>query len=189
MVLIGLWWRLLQRWGISHKHRQHLPCILNNIERLTEYTEDKSSFPTDFNVEVSLMSLTPTSRTHISSDLSVKALMKMVAEVWKLSVRLLTRNSPQLNGGGGNKSALWKWRSLSGQPKRTVMWTWVCGFMLFTLGVISLFTGHVVSHLEWYSQQLSKRSLLVPFLKLQLSALLDFSLGFCSNWVFEIGYS
>uniref|UniRef100_M4D887 O-fucosyltransferase family protein n=1 Tax=Brassica campestris TaxID=3711 RepID=M4D887_BRACM len=40
------------------------------------------------------------------------------------------------------------------------MWTSVCGFMLFTLGVISLFTGHVVSHLEWYSQQLSKRSLL-----------------------------
>ncbi|KAF8083989.1 hypothetical protein N665_0740s0006 [Sinapis alba] len=82
-----------------------------------------------------------------------------LAEVWRSRVRLLTTNSPQLNGGG-NKSALWKWRSFSGQPKRTVMWTWVCGFMLFTLGVISLFTGHVVSHLEWYSQQLSKRSLL-----------------------------
>ncbi|CAH2078858.1 unnamed protein product [Thlaspi arvense] len=90
-----------------------------------------------------------------------------VAEVLRSSARLLTTNSPlsqqQLNGGsshGGNKGALWKWRSFSGQPKRTVMWTWVCGFMLFSLGVISLFTGHVVSHLEWYSQQ--KRSLLVP---------------------------
>ncbi|CAG7888024.1 unnamed protein product, partial [Brassica rapa] len=82
-----------------------------------------------------------------------------LAEVWRSSGRLVTTSSPQLNGGG-NKSALWKWRSFSGQPKRTVMWTWVCGFMLFTLGVISLFTGHVVSHLEWYSQQLSKRSLL-----------------------------
>ena len=100
-----------------------------------------------------------------------------LAEVWRSSGRLVTTSSPQLNGGGGNKSALWKWRSFSGQPKRTVMWTWVCGFMLFTLGVISLFTGHVVSHLEWYSQQLSKRSLLVRFLKFQLSALLDFSLG------------
>ncbi|XP_056864478.1 heat shock 70 kDa protein 17 isoform X2 [Raphanus sativus] len=90
--------------------------------------------------------------------------MKLVAEVWRWSVRLSKTNSPppQLNGGG-NKSGglLWRWRSFSGQPpKRTVMWTWVCGFMLFTLGVISLFTGHVVSHLEWYSQQLSKRSLL-----------------------------
>ena len=104
--------------------------------------------------------------------------MKLVAEVWRWSVRLLlTTNSPPQLNGGGNKSGLWRWRSFPGQPKRTVMWTWVCGFMLFTLGVISLFTGHVVSHLEWYSQQLSKRSLLVRFLKFQLSALLDFSLG------------
>ncbi|KAF2553818.1 hypothetical protein F2Q68_00037042 [Brassica cretica] len=87
--------------------------------------------------------------------------MKLAAEVWRSSVRLLTTtNSPPQLNGGGNKSGLWRWRSFSGQPKRTVMWTWVCGFMLFTLGVISLFTGHVVSHLEWYSQQLSKRSLL-----------------------------
>ncbi|KAF3591345.1 hypothetical protein DY000_02026692 [Brassica cretica] len=87
--------------------------------------------------------------------------MKLAAEVWRSSVRLLTTtNSPPQLNGGGNKSGLRRWRSFSGQPKRTVMWTWVCGFMLFTLGVISLFTGHVVSHLEWYSQQLSKRSLL-----------------------------
>ncbi|EOA16373.1 hypothetical protein CARUB_v10004523mg [Capsella rubella] len=85
--------------------------------------------------------------------------MGVVAEVWRSSVRLLT-NSPQLNGGSHHKSALCKWRSFSAQPKRTVMWTWVCGFMLFSLGVISLSTGHVVSHLEWYSQQLSKRTIL-----------------------------
>lgn len=60
MMFIGLWWRLLQRWGIDHKGRQHLPCIINNIERLTEYTEDTSSSPADFNVEVSPLSLTPT---------------------------------------------------------------------------------------------------------------------------------
>lgn len=71
----------------------------------------------------------------------------------------------QLNKSGG----LWKWRSFSGQPKRSVMWKWVCGFMLFSLGVISLFTGHVVSHLEW-AQQLSKRSLLVyPFFSQSVS--------------------
>jgi len=106
--------------------------------------------------------------------------MGVVAEVWRSSVRLLT-NSPQLNGGS-HKSALWKWRFFSAQPKRTVMWTWVCGFMLFSLGVISLFTGHVVSHLEWYSQQLSKRSLLVPFSLLSVSFVTS-SAQFCNQVV------
>lgn len=39
-------------------------------------------------------------------------------------------------------------------------WSIVCGVMLFGLGLISLFTGHVASDLEWWnSQRLVKRSL------------------------------
>ncbi|KAM7491205.1 hypothetical protein LguiA_034126 [Lonicera macranthoides] len=34
----------------------------------------------------------------------------------------------------------------------------VCGLMLFALGLISLFTGHVVSDLEYYSQRLVRHS-------------------------------
>lgn len=49
------------------------------------------------------------------------------------------------------------------QRKQTVSWSWswslVCGLMLFGLGLISLFTGHVASDLEWYSQRLVKNTL------------------------------
>ncbi|KAJ4954312.1 hypothetical protein NE237_011095 [Protea cynaroides] len=43
-------------------------------------------------------------------------------------------------------------------PKKPISWSRVCGFLLFALGLISLFTGHVASHLEWYSQRLSKHA-------------------------------
>ncbi|XP_043693899.1 O-fucosyltransferase 29-like [Telopea speciosissima] len=46
------------------------------------------------------------------------------------------------------------WRS----SKKSISWPYVCGLLLFALGLISLFTGHVASHLEWYSQRLTKRS-------------------------------
>ncbi|CAI8589139.1 unnamed protein product [Vicia faba] len=36
----------------------------------------------------------------------------------------------------------------------TISWSLVCGFMLFILGLISLFTGHMLSDLEWYSHRL-----------------------------------
>lgn len=39
-----------------------------------------------------------------------------------------------------------------------VPWTAVCGLLLFAVGLISLFTGHVASDLEWYSQRLVKRT-------------------------------
>ncbi|KAK4338238.1 hypothetical protein RND71_042725 [Anisodus tanguticus] len=42
--------------------------------------------------------------------------------------------------------------------RRPISWTAICGFMLFALGLISLFTGHVASNLEWYSQRLVKRA-------------------------------
>jgi hypothetical protein len=41
---------------------------------------------------------------------------------------------------------------------RSIPWSVICGFMLFGLGLISLLTGHVVSHLEWYSQRFVHRS-------------------------------
>lgn len=102
--------------------------------------------------------------------------MGVVAEAW--------RPPPQLNKNGGG-GGLWKWwRSLlsgGGQHKRSVMWwKWVCGFMLFSLAVISLFTGHVVSHLEW-AQQLSKRTLLVwypPFFYLHWDQFLVLRFGY-----------
>ncbi|KAL2321564.1 hypothetical protein Fmac_025943 [Flemingia macrophylla] len=39
---------------------------------------------------------------------------------------------------------------------KSVSWSVICGVMLFGLGLISLLTGHVASHLDWYS---SRRSL------------------------------
>ncbi|KAL2902971.1 O-fucosyltransferase 29 [Bienertia sinuspersici] len=44
------------------------------------------------------------------------------------------------------------WRS----QRKPLSWSFVCGIMLFALGLISLFTGHVVSDLEYYSQRLIK---------------------------------
>ncbi|XP_050228700.1 O-fucosyltransferase 29 isoform X2 [Mercurialis annua] len=45
------------------------------------------------------------------------------------------------------------------QQRKRIQWSLVCGIMLFVLGLISLFTGHVASDLEWYSQRLVKQSL------------------------------
>ncbi|KAM7273773.1 hypothetical protein ACFE04_028437 [Oxalis oulophora] len=44
------------------------------------------------------------------------------------------------------------------QHRRPISWSLLCGIMLFCLGLISLFTGHVASDLEYYSQRLMKRS-------------------------------
>ncbi|GMH22772.1 hypothetical protein Nepgr_024615 [Nepenthes gracilis] len=46
------------------------------------------------------------------------------------------------------------WRS----QKKPFSWSFVCGLMLFALGLISLFTGHVASDLESYSQRFINRS-------------------------------
>ncbi|KAG8374717.1 hypothetical protein BUALT_Bualt10G0025000 [Buddleja alternifolia] len=42
--------------------------------------------------------------------------------------------------------------------RRRSPWTLVCGLLLFAVGLISLFTGHVVSDLEWYSHRLVHRT-------------------------------
>ncbi|KAJ9556250.1 hypothetical protein OSB04_010864 [Centaurea solstitialis] len=57
----------------------------------------------------------------------------------------------------------WLWPPVEavamGKGRRRISWSVVCGVMLFTLGLISLFTGHVASNLEWYSQKLVKHRL------------------------------
>ncbi|XP_030467627.1 O-fucosyltransferase 29 [Syzygium oleosum] len=87
---------------------------------------------------------------------------------WKLSswASLPQQQGGNDGGGGGGggsggkcgdlKQAFWK----SASKKRRVSGSIVCGLMLFGLGLISLFTGHVASDLEWWnSQRLVKRSL------------------------------
>ncbi|KAA8521368.1 hypothetical protein F0562_012070 [Nyssa sinensis] len=79
-----------------------------------------------------------------------------VAKAWRFSGVLVCAN--------GNLALVQQhkqhfcWRSPSSQ-RRPISWSLVCGLMLFALGLISLFTGHVASDLEWYSQRLMKQSL------------------------------
>ncbi|XP_068650340.1 O-fucosyltransferase 29-like [Aristolochia californica] len=44
-------------------------------------------------------------------------------------------------------------------PRRATSRTFLCGLLLFSLGLISLFTGHVASDIEWYSQHVMERPL------------------------------
>ncbi|KAK6935170.1 GDP-fucose protein O-fucosyltransferase [Dillenia turbinata] len=37
--------------------------------------------------------------------------------------------------------------------RNPISWSFLCGIMLFCLGLISLFTGHIASDLEWYSHR------------------------------------
>ncbi|KAL2348164.1 hypothetical protein Fmac_002164 [Flemingia macrophylla] len=43
--------------------------------------------------------------------------------------------------------------------RRRIPWSLLCGFMLFGLGLVSLFTGHMASDLEWYSHRFVRRTL------------------------------
>ncbi|KAF9615637.1 hypothetical protein IFM89_025412 [Coptis chinensis] len=45
------------------------------------------------------------------------------------------------------------------QKKQLFSLSFICGLMLFALGLISLFTGHIASHLEYYSFQFMKGAL------------------------------
>lgn len=56
---------------------------------------------------------------------------------------------------------LWLWPpvetvAMGKAQRRRIPWGMVCGVILFALGLISLFTGHVASNLEWYSHKLVK---------------------------------
>lgn len=50
------------------------------------------------------------------------------------------------------------WTYLPLRRRQAVPWTVVCGLLLFAVGLISLFTGHVASDLEWYSNRFVKRT-------------------------------
>ncbi|KAK6787045.1 hypothetical protein RDI58_015570 [Solanum bulbocastanum] len=67
-----------------------------------------------------------------------------VAKVWRYSCGVLAYTQKQ-----HFFFSCWLWR-------RPISCTKVCGFMLFALGLISLFTGYVASNLELYSQRLAK---------------------------------
>lgn len=48
------------------------------------------------------------------------------------------------------------WTYLHLGRRQAVPWTVVCGLLLFSVALISLFTGHVASDLEWYSNRFVK---------------------------------
>ncbi|KAB5564092.1 hypothetical protein DKX38_004146 [Salix brachista] len=94
--------------------------------------------------------------------------MGVANKAWRLSLLSEKPNlalSNQLNGkhyqDHQNIYNDWRWwrSSATQQQRRKVPWSLVCGLMLFGLGLVSLFTGHVASDLEWYSQRLVKRSI------------------------------
>ncbi|XP_059640277.1 O-fucosyltransferase 29 [Cornus florida] len=77
-----------------------------------------------------------------------------VAKAWRFSAVLVWAKVDQ-----PKQHFCWRSTSSSTPHRRSISWSFVCGLMLFTLGLISLFTGHVASDLEWYSQRLVKRRL------------------------------
>ncbi|PON40664.1 O-fucosyltransferase [Parasponia andersonii] len=86
---------------------------------------------------------------------SVDGIGMGMAKAWRLS--LISPKLGLLQHHNGKPLVLWRWRWR--WPNTRSSWSVVCGLMLFGLGLISLFTGHVASHLEWYSQRLVNRTL------------------------------
>ncbi|KAL3645328.1 O-fucosyltransferase 29 [Castilleja foliolosa] len=72
-----------------------------------------------------------------------------------LASEILNQQNPkqQLSPKQHHCSSYLPWRRRSSVP-----WTVVCGLLLFVVGLISLFTGHVASDIEWYSQRLVNRN-------------------------------
>ncbi|XP_044485719.1 O-fucosyltransferase 29 [Mangifera indica] len=81
-----------------------------------------------------------------------------VVKAWRFSFISANLALLQQHNGNNKQFVLCRWRSYCLQ-RRKISWPLVCGLMLFALGLISLFTGHVASDLEWYSQRLVKPSL------------------------------
>lgn len=84
-----------------------------------------------------------------------------VAKGWRFSGGILVwanHNLALVHPQNNKHHFCWSWSSPAPAQRRPIRWSLVCGLMLFALGLISLFTGHVASDLEWYSQRLVKRS-------------------------------
>ncbi|CAK9181922.1 unnamed protein product [Ilex paraguariensis] len=85
-----------------------------------------------------------------------------VAKAWRYSGGVFVWGCNNLNLAlvhpQKQQHSCWRWSS-SSQTRRPISWSVVCGIMLFALGLISLFTGHVASDLEWYSHRLVNKSL------------------------------
>lgn len=100
-----------------------------------------------------------------------------VAKSWRFSLTpaaaklALLQHHHGYNGGGG---AATKQQSLRSPRTATRRWSLVCGLMLFGLGLVSLFTGHVASDLEWwYSQRVANHGFYLKLVALS-STPLDF---------------
>lgn len=111
--------------------------------------------------------------------------------VWRLSftppnLALLK----QQNGYNGKHFLCRSGDTTPSQQKKPISWTLlVCGLLLFALGLISLFTGHVASDLEWYSQRLVKHALYTKvtiFSLLFLKKKINLPQVFFNNY-FEVG--
>ncbi|MED6121477.1 O-fucosyltransferase 29 [Stylosanthes scabra] len=84
--------------------------------------------------------------------------MGLGSKGWSLSLRSffcskqLQLLHPDSNGSihNNHNHSHMCWRSSMAKP---TSWSMVCGLMLFGLGLISLLTGHMASHVEWYSQR------------------------------------
>lgn len=106
--------------------------------------------------------------------------MGVANKAWKHSGDLLINNlsflcdnskqqkpKPQQQQPPHQHCSFWRWPFLKNgaspvtatRPPKISSSVKVCGAMLFAVGLISLFTGHLASDVEWYSQRLVKRSL------------------------------
>lgn len=89
-----------------------------------------------------------------------------VAKAWRFSLisannlaLLQNQNGNAISNSNTNKHVCWRSTATMSFQMKSISWSLVCGLMLFGLGLISLFTGHMASDLEWYSQRLVRPSL------------------------------
>lgn len=84
-----------------------------------------------------------------------------VAKSWRYTSGVLVLAHKNLKVSKHNHHCL-LWSSaaaaavVGGQRRRRISWTVVCGVLLFVLGLVSFFTGHVASDLEWCSHKIVK---------------------------------
>ncbi|KAH6771783.1 O-fucosyltransferase family protein [Perilla frutescens var. hirtella] len=73
-----------------------------------------------------------------------------------LAAEILQQQKQKLQQSPRNHHQHHCWTYLPLKRRPAVPWTAVCGLLLFAVGLISLFTGHVVSDLEWYSYNFNR---------------------------------